>query len=335
LAARRRGRARLVLFSGVAIACPAALSSCDRSPSTLDPSGVKSQVVTDAWWILFAVAAFVCLMIAVLVVGAAVVRRRARDVSNSDRRKYVLGFGVVFPGLVLAATFGLSLVTIVKNSDAATPTGTTVEVIGHQWWWEVRYQGTSIVTANEIHIPVGQPVRLRLEAADVIHSFWVPQLMPKMDMIPGRVNETWVKADKVGTYRGQCAEYCGLQHAHMAFEVVVDSDAAFKSFLSREQRAVATPTSSLLRRGMQVVTNGPCATCHTIRGTSADGHVGPDLTDVGSRWSLGAGAIPNNPGTMSGWIADSQSIKPGNKMPPQHLSPHDLHAVVAYLQSLE
>jgi cytochrome c oxidase subunit 2 len=301
--------------------------------STLVPVGPKSEFTTVAWWLLFAVAAFVCVAVIALVVGAAVFRRRARRVSDSDARGFVLTFGVVIPALVFAATFALSVVGIAKQAKPSHPAALTISVVGHEWWWEVRYPGGA-VTANEIHVPVGQPVDVRLSSADVIHSFWVPEVMPKMDMIPGHTNDTWFTIDKAGTYRGQCAEYCGIEHAHMAFEVVAQPQRDFTRWLDGQQQDAATPTSDEAQRGYDVLITGTCATCHTVRGTSADGKVGPDLTHVASRSTIGALTVPNDRGNLAGWIANSQQLKPGNKMPPQPLSPADLNAVVAYLETL-
>jgi cytochrome c oxidase subunit 2 len=191
------------------------------------------------------------------------------------------------------------------------------------------------VTANEIHVPAGRPVRLRLSSADVIHSFWVPQLMPKTDLIPGQVNETWLTANRPGIYRGQCAEYCGLQHALMAFLVVADGPAAFDRWVALQRAPAAEPAGTLATRGRQVLERTSCATCHTVRGTSARGTAGPDLTHLASRQQLGAGAVPNTPGHLGGWIANSQTIKPGNLMPPQPLTSEELQALIAYLETLE
>jgi cytochrome c oxidase subunit 2 len=305
------------------------------SPSTLSPSGPKAGFVTWAWWLLFAVAAFVCVVVIAMAVLAVVFRRRAKKVHQGEAKKFVMVFGVVLPALVLSATFALSVSGLAENAEPPSPTRLTIEVTGHQWWWEVHYAGTEAVTANEIHVPVGTPVRLRLQTADVIHSFWVPELMPKVDLLPKRVNQTWLTVDRPGTYRGQCAEYCGLQHAHMAFSVVAQPRTQFRAWLAREASDARPPSDPEQRRGQEVVTTSTCATCHTVRGTEADGDVGPDLTHVGSRERLASGAIPNDRGHMSGWIANSQTVKPGNKMPPQPLSPDDLHAVVSYLQSLK
>lgn len=330
----RRHRRAAVLVSGLLLI--SSVSACDgRSPSALSPFGQKAGQVAWSWWILFAVALFFCVVVIAMAVFAAIFRRRTGKVRTGEARGFVIAFGVVVPAIVLAATFALSVGSIAADSQPKTAPKLTVEVTGHQWWWEVRYAGTTAVTANEIHIPVGRPVRLQLRSADVIHSFWVPQLMPKMDLLPNRVNRTWISADKAGTYRGQCAEYCGLEHAHMAFSVVAEPEAKFRRWLATQSEGVRAATSATRRQGERVVTTSSCATCHTLRGTSANGKLGPDLTHVGSRERLAGGAIPNDFGHMAGWVANSQTVKPGNKMPPQPLSPRDLKAVVTYLQSLE
>lgn len=303
-------------------------------PTTFSPVGPKSDFTAFAWWVLFGVAAFVCVVVIALAVGAVVVRRRA-EVRGGEAKGVVLTFGVVIPALVLAATFGLSVVGIAQQAQPSRAAEMTVEVVGHEWWWEVRYPGTDAVTANEVHVPVGTPVRLRLTSADVIHSFWVPAVMPKLDLLPGHTNETWLQVDRPGTFRGQCAEYCGVQHAHMAFSVVAENPTAFRSWLDRQAETASVPSQAVERQGYDLLTTGTCSTCHTVRGTSADGEVGPDLTHLAGRQSLGADTIPNDKGHLAGWIANSQLIKPGNKMPPQPLTPSDLAAVVAYLQTLE
>lgn len=287
------------------------------------------------WWILLGVAVFVCVVVIALALWAAVFPRRVKKVKQGNAQGFVLVLGVVIPGAILAATFGLTVGSLASSSDPPTPTEVTVEVTGHRWWWEVRYPEAGFTTANEIHVPTGTPVRLRLKTADVLHSFWVPELMPKVDLLPRRVNETWFSADSTGVYRGQCAEYCGLQHAHMAFRIVAEPQAEFDAWLERQSQDAIEATTELERQGREVVETSTCATCHTVRGTSADGTEGPDLTHVGSRDRLGAGAIPNDFGHMSGWVANSQTVKPGNAMPPQQLSPDELRAVVTYLQSLE
>jgi cytochrome c oxidase subunit 2 len=210
----------------------------------------------------------------------------------------------------------------------------TIEVVGHQWFWEVRYPGTTAVTANEIHIPVGARVNVVARTADVIHSFWVPQLNRKIDMIPGHTNRIALQAERPGRYRGQCAEFCGAQHAHMGMYVVAEPPQRFKAWLAAQaapRRAPATPEE---QRGERVFLANACAGCHTLRGTSAAGDIGPDLTHVASRSTLAALALPNTPAALTEWVRDPQHAKPGNRMPALHLPDRDLRDVVAYLESL-
>jgi cytochrome c oxidase subunit II len=220
-------------------------------------------------------------------------------------------------------------------SHPAASGGITVEVIGHRWWWEVRYPDRGIVTANEVRIPVGEPVLVRLTTQDVLHSFWVPELTGKTDMISGRTNTMTLEAERPGVYRGQCAEFCGLQHAQMIFFVIADPRSEFDRWMADHSGPPALPTDPMLRQGQEVFETQACAACHTIRGTTASGMVGPDLTDFGGRLTIGAGAVPNTRGNLGGWIVNSQTIKPGNLMPPIQLSPDDLQALIAYLESLE
>jgi len=208
-------------------------------------------------------------------------------------------------------------------------------VIGRQWFWEVRYPGTKAVTANELHIPVGTRVNLVGKTGDVIHSFWVPELNRKVDLVPGSTTRILLEADQPGVYRGQCAEYCGLQHAHMGMLVFVQPKAQFRKWLRQQASPAAPPHTSLERRGEQAFLSGPCASCHAIRGTPARGFVGPDLTHLASRTTLAGLTIPNTRGYLARWIADSQHFKPGNQMPDFHLAGSRLDALVAYLESLK
>jgi cytochrome c oxidase subunit 2 len=256
-----------------------------------------------------------------------------------DRRSVV---AVLILGAAAPALVGVLLVVMTLRGLAAlSPVGAahdlTVEVTGHQWWWEIHYPGSAadeaVTTANELHIPAGRRVRVRLASRDVIHSFWVPALQGKMDLIPGRTTETWLQADRPGTYRGQCAEYCGIQHARMALWVVVDSPVDFAEWLARERRPATEPLEELSRRGRTVFLAQSCAGCHAVRGTTV-GVGGPDLTHVASRRTLAAGTLDNVPGNLAGWVADPQSFKPGNLMPRVPLNTSDLHALVAYLGTL-
>jgi cytochrome c oxidase subunit 2 len=228
---------------------------------------------------------------------------------------------------------------IVTAAVGRPPSNTqlTVEITASQWWWSVRYTNVLpdqvFTTANEIHIPVGQPVRVELISADVIHSFWIPQLAGKMDVIPGQTNISWLQADRAGSYRGQCAAFCGAQHAHMALLVVADSAADFAAWQAHQRADSPEPANDRAREGEQIFREH-CAVCHTIRGVTPAGVRGPDLTHLMTRRTLAAGAMPNSTGELERWIADAQSVKPGAAMPRQALSGTELAAVTNYLHSL-
>ena len=253
--------------------------------------------------------------------------------------RWVVVGGMIIPAIVLTLTFAFTIAT--ENATAAPPkvAGMTVEIIGHRWWWEVRYAGggsaQTVITANEIHVPVGIPVRLELSSADVIHSFWIPRLAGKTDVVPGQRNVAWIQADKPGVYRGACTEYCGLQHSNMAAFVVAESPAQFKQWTSAQRDIVRAPSDSDAARGLVVFQKSSCMACHTIRGTSAVGRIGPDLTHLVSRMTIAGGSLENTRGNLAGWIANPQSIKPGNDMPTTPLHGTELQALVAYLETLK
>jgi cytochrome c oxidase subunit 2 len=320
-----------------ALACVLLLAGCGgTAPSTLNTAGVGARRVEGLWWVLFWISMAVFVEVLAVLVWAFVFRRGDQvRVRRGDPVRFVTIAGAGLPFVILVTVYGLGLNNLAALGDAPDDQATTVEVTGHKWWWEVRYAGVSGATANEIHIPVGERVRVRLLAADVLHSFWVPQLMPKTDLIAGEVRETWLHAERPGRYRGQCAEYCGTQHAHMAFMVVAQPRAEFDAWLARLNAPAAAPSTDAERRGQQTFISAACAACHTVRGTSANGTVGPDLSEVGARWSIGAGALPNDAGHLGGWIANSQSSKPGNAMPPQPVDAARLPDLIAYLGSLK
>jgi cytochrome c oxidase subunit 2 len=215
----------------------------------------------------------------------------------------------------------------------------TVDAIGHQWWWDFQYRDVSptefVSTPNELHVPLGQPVVVKAMSRDVIHSFWVPNLHGKRDLIPGQVTQTWISADRPGVYRGLCAEFCGHQHAKMAFTVVVEPLAKFKAWIAHQRQNASEPATAEERRGRDVFLGSPCATCHTIRGTQAASRVGPDLTHIGSRMTLAAGTLPNTSAHVAAWIGDPQAIKPGSRMPSVPMSREDRQALIAYLRRLQ
>ena len=324
----------------VAAVLLALLAGCsgDTTQSALGASGDGARRIEGLWWLMFWISMAIFAEVMLLLGWALLRRRRATArIKGGDAIGFVSVLGVAIPLVILATVYGVGL----HDLDAiASPPGTpaaTVDVIGHQYWWEVHYRDRAgAVTANEMHIPVGQPVRVRLRTADVNHSFWVPNLMPKTDLVAGKVNETWLRADKAGNYRAQCAEYCGRQHAFMALLVVAEPPAQFETWLAHTAQAPPdTGLTSAQSRGRRVFEESSCAACHTVRGTSANGTAGPDLTTIGSRWSIGAGAAPNDTGHLGGWIVNSQTIKPGNAMPPQPVSAQDLPDLLAYLQSLK
>jgi cytochrome c oxidase subunit 2 len=279
---------------------------------------------------------FAVVMVLVLV---AVLRRHAgRAPGGSDRRAkaLVLTGGLVAPVVVLSVLFAFTIRTLPATSAPKQgSTALTVDVIGHQWFWEVRYPGTAAVTANEIHIPARTRVRLEVQTADVIHSFWLPRLNRKIDLIPGRTNSIVLEADEPGVYRGQCAEFCGLQHANMAFFVYADPAPRFRAWLREQARPRRAPTRAQSRTGEQAFLSEACAGCHTIRGTQADGEAGPDLTHAGSRATLASGTIPNTRAALTDWITDPQHVKPGNRMPALGLPQSEIAALVAYLEGLD
>jgi cytochrome c oxidase subunit 2 len=241
---------------------------------------------------------------------------------------------VLFVFLLYSFSSGRSL-----TADLSQKNGLSIEVTAHQWWWEVRYDDVDasnvFTTANEIHIPVGVPVTFTLHGGDVIHSFWVPNLGGKKDLIPGKVSTIWLQADKPGVYRGQCAEYCGLQHARMAFWIVADPQDQFNAWRQDQNQTSVQPATDSQRRGQQVFLSATCVMCHAINGTPAGSNVGPNLTHVGSRNTIAAATLSNTREHLARWIVDSQQFKPGNKMPQNNLGQADLDAVVDYLQSLK
>jgi cytochrome c oxidase subunit 2 len=325
----------LPVLAAAAVAC----GGCGKQ-SPLSPQSGPARDISTLWWVLFGVASLFFLGTVFLLSMSWVLRKREGipllGSSSTLTTGAVVAFGMIVPALVLVGVFVVSDLVVIKKTDApkAATTALTVEVIGHQWFWEVRYGGTAAVTANEIHIPAKTRVDLIGKTADVIHSFWVPQLNRKIDTVPARTNRVLLYADKPGRYRGTCSEFCGLQHAHMGTYVFADPPDRFRAWLAEMARPAKQPISGLARRGEQVFMSSQCESCHTIRGTPADGRVGPDLTHLATRTTLAALAIPNRADKLAAWISNPQSLKPGNKMPALGLSPADVRALVAYLESL-
>lgn len=268
--------------------------------------------------------------------AVAIGRWQPKPVRLGSLRTVVFG-GIVLPALVLPVLLIVGLL-VARGNAARGDEALAIRVIGEQFWWRVEYlggDGTPLATANEVHIPVGIPVRLILESADVIHSFWVPALGGKLDMIPGRRNEMAIQADRGGVYRGQCAEFCGDQHAKMAFMVVADDPGGFEAWLAAERSPAIAPSDADIAAGASAFLAAGCGACHTVRGTGAVGTIGPDLTHVGSRRTIAAGTLPNDLPSRIAWIAGAQSIKPGSRMPSfTELSTEELRLIATYLGAL-
>ena len=310
-----------------------------RMQSVLDSAGVQAASIEWLWWLMF----WVCTAVFVIVLGAlalAVRRGASRDESRPSERHLFVGVTAALSVTVLVL-FGLLYASVATGRAIGTRPGAEpliVEITGLQWWWSIEYVDDApsrrVTTANELHLPVGRPIVLNLSAIDVIHSFWVPNLHGKMDMVPGRLNTTWLQVDKEGIYRGQCAEYCGVQHAHMGLVIVAEPADAFARWLDGQRHNAPEPATPQQARGREVVERGPCALCHTIRGTTAGGRTGPDLTHFASRSTIAAATAPNTRDFLAEWIADPQHLKPGSRMPATGLSPSDLQAVIDYVETL-
>jgi cytochrome c oxidase subunit 2 len=308
----------------------------------LNPQGSSAAEINDLWWLMFWLAMFVFVVV-LLLAGIAIYRSRRRNTEDPHHRAaspaFFLTAGGVIPLFILIPLIVVSVQTSRAVSLPSEEDALTIDVIGRQWWWEVRYPAQGIVTANEIHIPAGEPVTFRISSQDVIHSFWVPQLHGKIDMLPGRVNVLNLEAAAPGEYMGICAEFCGLQHTFMLFWVIAHAPESFDEWVSQRQQVAVAPTDPLQARGQEVYFEATCDQCHVIRGItrpeSEIGAVGPELTHFASRGTLGAGRAENNAETLAAFIVNPHSIKPGVHMPPSPLSTDDLDALVAFLLNLE
>lgn len=312
------------------------LSACDGVQSALSPAGRDAERIADLFVVMTAGAAIIW----VAVVGLSFYASRWRTREHPERyaNALILGGGVVFPLVVLTALLVYGLASLPGVLALPPPARLTIAVTGEQWWWRVRYApagGPGFELANEIRLPVGERIELQLASADVIHSFWVPSLAGKLDMVPGRLNRMALEPTRTGVFRGACAEYCGTSHAFMSFYVVVMEQDAFAQWLRGEGRGAEPPAGPVAAAGQEAFLAYGCGSCHTIRGTPADGAIGPDLTHVGSRLSLAAGVLPTTPGNFERWIAVTRNVKPGAHMPPfDMLNGGDLVPLAAYLSGL-
>jgi cytochrome c oxidase subunit 2 len=343
-----KSRLRRVSLSSSAaalLAAPAGPARAEMPMTFLTSSGAQANTILPLTWGMMIISILVVVIItALLLLGV----RRARHFSSLAVERTELEsagsglawlyLGVSLSTLVLVGTAAWAMVTL---ADAGPPPGKpafTIEVTGHQWWWQVRYLSDQpshvFETANEIHIPVGKPVRIKLASADVIHSFWVPALAGKTDLIPGQTNVTWLEASKPGIYRGQCAEFCGAQHAHMALTVVASEPDKFQAWLNSQLTDDGQLTQQTALMGQTDFVQ-KCGICHTVRGTRAHGIIGPDLSHLMQRRSIAAGTLANNAGNLAGWISNPQAIKPGSQMPQPEISPAQLQQILAFLQTLK
>jgi len=336
-----RRRALWACCAVMAAAASAASAGCAGPHHVFDPAGGPARDIAALGRLLFAVCTVIYLLVIAVLAWALVRRRTEADGSVETGRRLTRAIAAA----TIASTMtivGLTAASAVTGHGLTSPMGPaaiTVDVVGHQWWWDFQFRDVSpdefVSSPNELHVPLGQPVMIKTMSRDVIHSFWVPNLHGKRDLIPGQVTNTWIQADRPGVYRGLCAEFCGHEHAKMAFEVVVETPQKFKAWIDHQRESASEPADYQERRGRDVFLGSPCATCHTIRGTTAASRVGPDLTHVGSRMTLAAGTLPNTRPHLATWLGDPQSVKPGTLMPAVPMSDADRGAVIAYLRRLQ
>ena len=319
------------------------MSGLVLNQSVLSPAGIEASSIHNLWSLMFwtCAAVFTAVLAALVVAvlrGSANQSEGVRSLTGVTVLSRAVGVAVAVTVAVLIGLLTASVWTGRRLASLHASSAVTIEITGHQWWWEIEYEDAvpsrRVRTANELHIPTNRPVVLKVTSRDVIHSFWVPNLQGKRDLIPGYTTALWLQASRSGVFGGQCAEFCGVQHAHMAIDVVAESDRDFEGWLETMRQPGRDPTDATARRGHDVFMQARCAGCHAIRGTEAAGQIAPDLTHIATRSTLGAGTLPNTPENLAGWIRDPQSMKPGNQMPPNPLTDAELEALVAYLETL-
>jgi cytochrome c oxidase subunit II len=330
--------------SGLAAAATCLLASCTGSQSSFNAQALQSEAIKRVVLIFLAVATVVWVGVMLALLFGLVRRKRPSQQPLDLHEGFEGRAGAIVLGMGVATTVTVLILSIVSYGAQRTvfanePDPVTIKITGHQWWWEVQYQAgsphLSFTTANEIRVPVGKPVTVQLESADVIHSFWVPSLTGKVDLITGQQNSVQFTANTPGIYRGQCAEFCGAQHAHMAFTVRALAPDEYVRWRDHQNQGAISPSDALSIRGEQLFRGRGCGLCHAIRGTLAGGQFGPDLTHVASRETIAAGTLPQNPGNLAAWISDPQHIKPGNLMPKMSLRSDEMIAVLHYLEQLQ
>jgi cytochrome c oxidase subunit II len=330
----------------LAVALAAFLVDCNGPQSIMHASGPAAQNISVIGWVVFILFGGVAAIMWGLLIWAALRKKGSLEThepwDTGGGQRWILIYGFAIPFLVLAGVFSFAMVRMsdFPIGDGQASGHPEILVIGHQWWWEVRYIGgppdTQFTTANEIHIPAGRPVEIQLQTADVIHSFWVPQLHGKVDMIPGQVNYIRIEANKPGRYPGECAEYCGAEHARMRLAVFAEPEQQFEAWKKEQLQPASLPTDPEAAHGEQVFLNAPCAFCHRIRGTLAGGLVGPDLTHLASRQAFAGDYYLTNKANLGGWVTHAQTMKPAAMMPNiTEFNGPDLRALVAYLMQLK
>jgi cytochrome c oxidase subunit II len=309
-----------------------------RDPGSIfNPASPEAQAISH----LFVITLWICAAIFAIVAGIvcySLVKYRWRegDVEPAQvaGNKRVEIIWTVVPFLIVLLLFGLTLQAMAHSDPPEKPGDPDLVVVGHQWWWEIRSPKWGFTTANEIHIPVGQPISVRLDATDVLHEFWVPQLTRKMTTVPHAGNHVWMQADHAGVYEGVCSEFCGSQHAWMRFEVIADPPAQFEAWVKQQQRA-AQPVTGEAQLGRKIFHEMTCVNCHAIRGEADESNAGPDLTHVASRRYLGAGIVPNTPENLRRWLVNPHEVKPGVLMPNFKLNDEQLNDLLAYFKTLQ
>jgi cytochrome c oxidase subunit 2 len=320
------------------------MRSGDIAQSVLSPAGAQASSIHQLWSLMLWTTTIVCVVVLAFI--AVALFRNARGnaevvIPASPERSLTRAVwaATTLTVVILVMLLIASIVMTRGVESLQASQAVTINIIGHQWWWEIEYEDSvpsqRVLTANEIHIPVGRPIVLKVSSRDVIHSFWVPNLQGKRDLIPGYTTAIWLQADRPGIFRGQCAEFCGLQHAHMALDVVAEPAADFYRWLQGMRKPASPPQTEEQRRGHDVFMSRRCAGCHAITGSEAFGQVGPDLTHIGSRITIGAGTLPNTRDHMNAWVKNPQASKPGNQMPPNPLSDDESRALLAYLDFLK
>ncbi len=322
-----------------------AMAGCASSPTWFQPASTSASLIANLGTAIFGIAVGVFVVVESLLVISVVRFSRKREGEPRQiegNTRFEIAWTAA-PAIVLAVVFVLSVQTLIQvayspsdpsSGSNPSPNALHVRVIGHQWWWEFQYPDLNIITSGELHVPVNTVVNFDLESADVIHSFWIPQLAGKTDVIPGHVNHTWFQANTVGDYHGQCAEFCGMEHALMRIEAIVQTSDQFQAWVTQQQAPMATMTGDAAK-GQQVFLGSACIACHTINGTAAQGKVGPNLTHFASRSTFAGATFESTPLSLANWLANPPAVKPGTQMPNLNLSKADVDSLVAFLMSLK